>query len=152
MTIFLASNALTLAFCFRRVKLTLTVISLGARFSSACACFIWRCTWPSGTHSHPRPSYRSQGWTVSIHPEGKPYVYNTAEDEISVVTEETTISRFVYSTSHTTNTNLIPWSFHSEINSSFVHAVPASLQVPTSGHSPLSMDHFCLANIPCLSH
>ncbi|KAN0116201.1 hypothetical protein V8E52_006258 [Russula decolorans] len=51
-----------------RVKLTSTAISLGAHFSSA-------------------PSYRSQGWTVSIHPEGKRYAYNTAEDGVSVVTE-----------------------------------------------------------------
>ena len=34
-----------------------------------------------------KASYRSQGWTVSIHPEGKRYAYNTAEDGISVVTE-----------------------------------------------------------------
>lgn len=40
-----------------------------------------------GTHSYSRPSYRSQGWTGSIHPEGKCYSYNTAEDGISVVTE-----------------------------------------------------------------
>jgi len=53
-----------------RVNLTSTVISLGAHFSSA-------------------PSYRlgSQGWTVSIHPEGKRYAYYTTEDGISVVTE-----------------------------------------------------------------
>jgi hypothetical protein len=42
---------------------------------------------PSGTHSHQRPSYGSQGWNVSIHPEGKRYAYNTAEDGISIVTE-----------------------------------------------------------------
>jgi hypothetical protein len=51
-----------------RVKLTSTIISLGAHSSSA-------------------PSYRSQGWTVSIHPEGKRYAYNTAQDGISIVTE-----------------------------------------------------------------
>jgi len=50
------------------VKLTPTVISLGAHFSSA-------------------PCYRPQGWTVSVHPEGKRYAhYNTGEG-ISVVTE-----------------------------------------------------------------
>lgn len=40
-----------------------------------------------GTHFYPRPSYGSQGWTVSIHPEGKRYAYNTTKDGISVVTE-----------------------------------------------------------------
>ncbi|KAF8474416.1 hypothetical protein DFH94DRAFT_129161 [Russula ochroleuca] len=35
----------------------------------------------------PRPSYRSQGWTVSVHPEGKRYAHKITEDRISVITE-----------------------------------------------------------------
>ena len=45
-----------------------------------------------------------------------------------------------------------PSSFDSAMNSPFIHAVAASLQVPTSGHSPLSMGDLCFANIPCPSH
>jgi hypothetical protein len=51
-----------------RVELNSTIISLGAHFCSA-------------------PSYRSQGWTVSVHPEGKRYSHNDMEDGISFVTE-----------------------------------------------------------------
>ncbi|KAH9998654.1 hypothetical protein BJV77DRAFT_940470 [Russula vinacea] len=35
----------------------------------------------------PRPSYRSRGWTVSVHTEGKRYAHNNMGDGISVVTE-----------------------------------------------------------------
>jgi hypothetical protein len=58
---------------------------------------------------------------------------------------KTTISPFVYSISHTTNTNSIP----SVLNSSFVRAVAVSL--PNSGHPLPSMGMFCSANIPCPS-
>jgi hypothetical protein len=39
------------------------------------------------THSTPRPSYHSQGWTVSVHSEGKCYAYNQTEVGFSLVTE-----------------------------------------------------------------
>ena len=34
-----------------------------------------------------RPSYQSQGWTISVHPEGKRYAYNQAQAGITFVTE-----------------------------------------------------------------
>jgi len=51
-----------------RVKLAKTVLPLGADFS-------------------PAPSYLSEGWALSIHPEGKRYAYKTAQGSLSVVTE-----------------------------------------------------------------
>ncbi|KAH9979757.1 hypothetical protein BJV74DRAFT_120386 [Russula compacta] len=51
-----------------RVKLTATIITLGTHFCSA-------------------PSYQSKSWTVSVHPEGKPYAHNRTEAGFSIVTE-----------------------------------------------------------------
>lgn len=41
----------------------------------------------SSTHSNQRPSYRSQRWTVHVHPEGKRYAHYDTGDGVSVVTE-----------------------------------------------------------------
>ncbi|KAI0250658.1 hypothetical protein BJV78DRAFT_545954 [Lactifluus subvellereus] len=51
-----------------RVKISSTTIPLGANFGSA-------------------PSYQPQGWTISVHPEGKRYAYNQAQAGITFVTE-----------------------------------------------------------------
>ena len=41
----------------------------------------------AGNSFSQRPSYRSQGWTVSVHPEGKRYAHYYTACGISVVTE-----------------------------------------------------------------
>ena len=58
----------------------------------------------------------------------------------------TTITWFVYPTSHMANTNRIPLWFCPVMNSSFVHAVATSL--PNNDDSLLSMGELC---IPCPS-
>jgi hypothetical protein len=40
-----------------------------------------------GDSFFPRPFYRSPGWTVSVHPEGKRYAHKITEDGIFVITE-----------------------------------------------------------------
>jgi hypothetical protein len=51
-----------------RVKVSPTTIPLGTTFGSV-------------------PSYQSQGWTTSVHPEGKRFAYNRSQAGITFVTE-----------------------------------------------------------------
>ncbi|KAN0131978.1 hypothetical protein V8E53_010258 [Lactarius tabidus] len=42
---------------------------------------------PMGTHQVSAPSYQSQGWTISAHPEGKRYAHFESQAGITVITE-----------------------------------------------------------------
>ncbi|KAI9438689.1 hypothetical protein H4582DRAFT_1950257 [Lactarius indigo] len=42
---------------------------------------------PSGANLVSAPSYRSQGWTISSHPEGKRYAHTRAQAGITIITE-----------------------------------------------------------------
>ena len=62
-----------------------TVVPLGANLVSACVSFLHS---PQLWNILPqRPSYHTQGWTISNHPEGKRYAHSKTQAGITVVTE-----------------------------------------------------------------
>jgi hypothetical protein len=84
--VLLASNALTIAPLYQG-ETHLDHYFIGSPFQSSVRLFYITLHEAVDDSFCPRSSYRSQGWTVSVHTEGKRYAHNNMRDGISVVTE-----------------------------------------------------------------
>ena len=82
----LASTALTIA-PFYQSEAHPDSYFTGSPFQFSVRLFSITLHVAVSTHSDQRPSYRSQGWTVYVHPEGRRYAHYDRGDGVSVVTE-----------------------------------------------------------------